>query len=312
MVVSLLLLIVGPFLIPIPPLKNTIPPEKLADPDSRFVNIQDINVHYKIAGKGNNALICLHGFGASAFTWHKVMKPLSQNYTVVAYDRPGFGFTSRPVPGEWRGENPYSAKSQAKQTVALMDALGIDKAVLMGSSAGGAIATLTALEYAERVKAIVLVDAAVFGGGPPDWLISFIKIPQIKRLGPLLIREGKEYFADSLKKAHESAWHDPSKCTPETLEGYKKPFRARNWDRALWEFMEAYEHPHLKERLGDIKVPVLVITGDDDRIVPRDDSVRIADEIPHAELVIIPNCGHLPHEETPEKLLEAVNRFLEE
>jgi pimeloyl-ACP methyl ester carboxylesterase len=307
-VITLFILTVGPFLISIPPLENTVLPEDLAEPDSKFVTIKNINVHYKIVGEGNNTLMLLHGFGASAFTWNKVITPLSKNYTVVAYDRTGFGFTSRPVPGEWSGESPYSSISQVEQTIALMDKLGVDKAILIGSSAGGMIAALTALKYSDRIKALILVDAAIYRGGPPGWLVSLIRIPQIKRLGPLFVRK---YFINSAERARELAWHDPSKHTPEILEGYKKPLRAKNWDQALWEFALAYHPLNLGERLGDIKIPVLVITGDDDRIVPQEYSVRIAREIPHAELVVIPNSGHVPHEETPEEFLEAVNKFLE-
>ena len=306
-VITLLILIIGPFLVPIPPLENTFPTSELADPDGKFVTIQNVDVHYKVAGSGNDTLILMHGFGASTFTWHKVIKPLSEKYTVIAYDRTGFGFTSRPMPGEWRGESPYSTQSQADQTIALMDTLGVDKAVLIGSSAGGMIATLTTLMYPERIKALILVDAAIFRGGPPGWLISLIRVPQIKRLGPLFVRK---YFISSSEGARELAWHEPSKLTAKILKGYKKPLRARNWDRALWEFTLAYRPLHLEERLSYIKVPVLVITGDDDRIVPQEDSVRIAREIPHAELVVIPNSGHVPHEETPEEFLEAVNKFL--
>jgi len=289
-------------------LKDTVTPQQLADSDSKFVTIQNIDVHYKVAGKANDSLILLHGFGASIFTWHKVIEPLSKKYTVIAYDRTGFGFTSRPMPGEWNGESPYSQESQVKQAVNLMDRLGIDKAVLIGSSAGGAIAALTTLKYPERIKALILVDAAIFRGGPPGWLISIIRILKIKRLGALFVRK---YFATALEKASKIAWHDPSKLTLETLEGYKKPLRSRNWDTGLWELALAYHPLNLEDRLADIKIPVLVITGDDDRIVPKEESVRIARSIPNAKLVVIPNSGHLPHEETPEDFLETVNGFLE-
>ena len=308
-VITLFVLVAGPFLIPIPPLENTVPPGNLADPDSKFIAIRNVEVHYKIKGKGDNVLIFLHGFGASIFTWHKVIKPLSQNYTLIAYDRTGFGYSSRPMPGEWGGDSPYSQESQVEQIVALMDALGVDKAVLVGNSAGGVTAVLTTLKYPERVKALILVGAAIFKGGPPGWLNPFMRIPQVKRLGQLLIRK---YYANFFEKARKRAWHDPSKQTEEILAGYRKPMRARDWDRALWEFALAYKSSSLKERLSDIKVPVLVITGEDDRIVPPEASEKIARKIPNAELAVISNTGHLPHEEAPEEFLEVVNNFLKE
>ena len=84
-----------------------------------------------------------------------------------------------------------------------------------------------------------------------------------------------------------------------------------NWDRALWEFNQAPRATGLSTRLNEIKLPALVITGDDDRIVPTKDSVRLAGELPNAQLVVIPNCGHTPQEECPEPWLEAVTRFIQ-
>lgn len=308
LLIVLLCFLVGPFLVPIPPLEDVLPPEELADADSRFVMIDDFTVHYKRAGNGNEALILLHGFGASTFTWHRVFSPLSQNYAVVAYDRTGFGYSARPVPGEWGNKNPYSPLSQVEQLIALMDSLGIEQAVLVGSSAGGITAALTAVYYPERVKALILVAAAIFQGGPPRWLRPVLRIPQVKRLGFLAMRYYYTYFFDEV---HKRAWHNPSKRTPAIQDGYKKPMKAENWDRALWEYVFAYESLNLGQRLREIKIPVLIIAGDDDRIVPLGGSKKIAEQISHADLVIMPDTGHLPHEENPELFLNVVHAFLE-
>ncbi len=312
--VFLAILLVGPFLVPVPPLEGTAPPDQLADPDSRFVEVNGITIHYKIAGEGEPAFMLLHGFGASTFSWREVMGPLSEMGTVVAFDRPGFGLTERPMPGEWEGEgrglaalSPYSPEAQADITVGLMDALGIERAVLVGNSAGGTVALLTALTYPERVEALVLVDAAVYtGGGTPGWLRPLLNTPQMRHLGPLVARSIQNWGVD----LGRSAWHDPNKLTPEIWEGYARPFRVENWDRALWEVTRASHPLNLPQRLGEVTVPVLVITGDDDRIVPTEQSIRLAGEIPGAELVVIPECGHIPQEECPEPFLRAVEEFL--
>ena len=105
LLVLLLVLLVGPFLVPLPPVPGTVPAQQLADPDSHFVQINGLNVHYKIMGQGQPVFILLHGFGASLFSWHAVMEPLSQTGTVIAYDRPAFGLTERPM--QWSGQDPY-------------------------------------------------------------------------------------------------------------------------------------------------------------------------------------------------------------
>ncbi len=277
----ILLVLVGPFLVPIKPLEGLARPEDLADPDSEFVEIDGLKFHYKRAGDGRPAMILLHGFSSSTFTWRSVIEPLAKLGTVVAYDRPSSGLTERPLPGHprmeggptWTGVNPYSPPAQAAQVVEFMDKLGIDKAILIGNSAGGTVAMNAALTYPERVQGLVLVDAAIYtGGGAPGWIKPLLKTPQLGRLGPLAGR----FLASSGERLIGLAWHDPSKVTPEVQEGYRKALQAQDWDKGLWEFTKASAALNLGARVKEVTQPVLVITGDDDRIVPTQDSIRLA------------------------------------
>jgi pimeloyl-ACP methyl ester carboxylesterase len=94
------------------------------------------------------------------------------------------------------------------------------------------------------------------------------------------------------------------------MEGYRKPLRVKNWDRALWELARSSQPADLAPRLKEIRMSSLVITGDDDRIVPKEQSFRLAKEIPGAQLVIIASAGHVPHEEQPEAFMKAVVEFI--
>ena len=298
-------LLVGPFLIPVPPLKDTVPPEELADSDSRFIEINGIMVHYKIAGQGEPVYLLLHGFASSLYTWREVMPALAQNGTVIAYDRPAFGLTERPL--TWTGENPYSTQAQVDLAVGLMDKLGITKAILVGNSAGGTISILTALQHPERVQALILVDPAVYtGNATPAWQRFLYKIPQVNHLGPLIVRNIQKWGLDFAR----SAWHDPSKITSEIWAGYTKPLQSENWDKGLWYFTTSSQPIDLASRLNELDLPVLVLTGDDDRIVPTAQSVRLSKDVPGARLVFIPNCGHIPQEEQPQAFLQAVRQFV--
>ena len=304
--VLLIFVLVGPFLVPVPPLENTVPAEMLADADSRFIKVNGINVHYKTYGQGDPVFVLLHGFGASLFSWHEVTAPLAEMGTVIAYDRPAFGLTERPL--EWDGESPYSQESQVELAIGLMDTLGIEQAILVGNSAGGTISMLTTLKYPERVQSLILVDPAVYaGGGAPAWSRPLLGTPQMRHLGPLVARQIQTRGPELV----ELAWHDPAKITPEILEGYQKPLRVDNWDKALWELTISSRESGLAERLSEFDLPVLVITGDDDRIVPTEQSLRLAEEIPNAQLAVIPQCGHVPHEECPDVFMQAVTNFLD-
>ena len=301
--------LVGPFLLPVPPLRDTVPPEQLADSDSRFAVVggDDVRIHYKLARNGEPAMILLHGFGASTFSWREVMAPLAELGTVVAYDRPSSGLTARPLPGDWTGDSPYGPEAQVEQLIGLMDQVNIREAILIGHSAGGTVAVNAALRYPDRVTALVLVDPAIYtSGGAPAWIRPLLGTPQLRRIGPLITRSIQSRGEQIL----ELAWHDPSKITAEVRGGYWLPLQAENWDRGLWELAAAGRDLNLAAQLKDVRQPVLVITGDDDRIVPTAKSIRLADELPDAELVVIPACGHVPHEECPAPFLAAVTQFI--
>jgi pimeloyl-ACP methyl ester carboxylesterase len=305
----LVLVLVGPFLVPIPKLDNTFPVQDLADPDSLFIELNNLDLHFKRQGSGEPAFILLHGFGASTFSWREVMDPLAEVGTVIAYDRPAFGLTERLL--DWEGVNPYSQESNINLLLGLMDAEGIDQAILVGNSAGGTVATAFTLAHPERVLALIQVSAAIYQTRPDSpvlgWLLG---TPQVDHIGPLIARRLAGEQGDAFIR---SAWFDPSPvdANPEIIAGYRQPLMAENWDRALWEHTQATGAPGLAERLSEIQVPTLVLSGAQDRIVPVENSLRLAEDIPGAQLVVIENCGHLPQEECPAPFLEAINDFIE-
>jgi pimeloyl-ACP methyl ester carboxylesterase len=303
----LVLALIIPLVIPLPAPSNLTSIDQIKDPDSQFIQINGLNVHYKQAGSGGTAILLLHGFGASTFSWRDVIQSLSALGTTLAYDRPAFGLTDRPMPGEWSGRSPYGLDAQVDQLIGLMDAKGIKRAVLVGNSAGGAVSVAAALQYPQRVQALVLVDAAIYsGGGLPQWTKPLLATPQGRWYGPLLARQIQESGMTLLR----TAWHDPTKTSPAVIDGYRKPLQVPNWDRALWELTLAQAPANLAGRLSELKMPTLVITGDDDRVVPTEQSLRLAREIPGATLALLQFCGHVPQEECPEKFLPAVVAFI--
>ena len=307
--VALILLIV-PLLYPVAPLTGTVPERELADPDSRFVEVNGVTVHYKEMGQGEPVVILLHGFGASEYSWREVMEPLSRSGRVIAYDRPAFGLTERPMEGNWTGTNPYSVQGNVELLDRLMDELGVDKAILVGNAAGGDVAAAYAIEHPERVQGLVLVDPAIGKGsrGPvPQWAISLMASPQIRNLAPLLVRT---IAGDMGNDTIRMAWHDPSRIDPEVYEGYRRPLKADNWDKALYEFTIAGNPVNYSNLLANLTMPVLVVSGDDDRIVPTDQSMQLSREIPGAELVVLKDCGHVPQEECPDQFMTSMQAFL--
>ena len=233
LLVLTVLVLVGPLLVPVTSTADLATPADLAGPNSRFMDVpymgDTLTVHYEEAGSGARSLLLLHGFAASTFSWREVLAPLAEFGRTVAYDRPAFGLTERPLPeswqGDWDSQNPYPAAAQTELTVGLMDELGMDKAVLVGNSAGGTVAMLTALAHPERVEALVLVDPAVYAGGNPvPGLRGIFNTPQLRHIGPLIAQQIQGWGLDFAR----SAWHDPAKITDDVLAGYQKPLQVAN------------------------------------------------------------------------------------
>jgi pimeloyl-ACP methyl ester carboxylesterase len=260
---------------------------------------------------GVDGFVLLHGFGSQTMTWRHLQGALGDEATpALAFDRPAFGLTARPLAGDWgRGANPYAPETQVALTLALMDAYGLGRAVLIGHSAGGAIALEAALAHPERIAGLVLVSPAVVrGGGAPAWSRPLLHTPQMARVGPLTMRQlagqpGEDFL--------RSAYADPTRLDPTDVDAYRRATRVHDWDRALWELVKASREPRFAGRLEGLDRPVLVVSGAEDRVVPLAQSEEVARSLAHATLVALPGCGHVAHEECPDETIEAVLAWLE-
>ena len=298
-----------PFLIPVDT-SGTLTKEPAAQSlwgeQSKFVELAGHEVHYVEAGDpgSERLIVLLHGFGASAFSYKNNLEILGEVGHVIAYDRAAFGFTERPT--DWE-TNPYGTPGQLQVLDELVELFGQDKAVyIVGHSAGGSIAASYAVENQERLAGLVLFAPAVLsGGGGPSGINWIYDIPQLDHLGPLLVSTIATSGLDILY----ASYFDESAVTQETLNGYTAPLEVIGWERAFWEFNKAPRDRTVGERLTEITIPTLVITGDTDEVVATEDSRQVA-EIMRAELVIIPQTGHLPNEEKPTEFANALSKFI--
>jgi pimeloyl-ACP methyl ester carboxylesterase len=301
-------LALGPFAVPVPPLADLVTEQVFIEDDSKFIDINHVNLHYKEMGQGGQTFILLHPFGGSTFSWRAVMDDFSQMGRVIAYDRPAFGLTERPMPEDWV-ENPYGMKANIELLRGLMDEFGVEKAVLVGNSAGGGLAVAFALEYPQRVESLILVDPGVGGGrGPqfPPWALPVMWTPQMRHIGPLLMRD----YQERLPRTIDRGWYDKSKLTDEIQQEYLKLLRIQNWDRAFYELTFAPAYPELRPLLPNLTVSTYMIAGQEDRLIRSWYFEAVASEIPGAQLTLIPQCGHVPQEECPQQFMDAVIHYL--
>jgi pimeloyl-ACP methyl ester carboxylesterase len=306
-------LIVGPFLVPVQTSGTLTAEEAIATVpglEANFLEVLDHKVHYEIAGdpNSNRLVLLLHGFGASSFSWEKVIEPLAMETgaLVIAYDRAGFGFTERPQ--SWAGDNPYGSEGQKVVISKFIEKFGQGKqVVLVGHSAGGLLAADYAISFPDKLSQLVLFAPAIrTGGGLPESLAFLLDIPQINHLGPLLV---STISASGLEIIYRS-YHNQDLITESTLNGYTAPLKIAGWERGFWQFVKAPRKTNLE--LGKLSTPTLIITGDDDQIVETANSIELSQQLSNiSELVVVPNSGHLTNEENPREFVAALKDFIE-
>ncbi|MFC4252759.1 alpha/beta fold hydrolase [Sinimarinibacterium flocculans] len=274
-----------------------------APPPSEFVRIGGMRVHLRDEGprKGTTPIVLLHGTSASLHTWDGWAAGLSEQRRVIRLDLPGFGLTG-PTP-----DGVYRIERYVETVVALLDRLGVRRAIIAGNSFGGQVAWQTALAHPRRVAALVLVDAAGYPLKPEDVPIGF-RIARTPWLAPLMRVTLPRGMIDASVR---NVYGDPGKVTPELVDRYYElTLRAGNREALRQRFAQAQAGPG-SERIRELTVPTLILWGGQDRLIPPADGERFHQDIAGSELVMFDELGHVPHEEDPARTLAAVQAFLQ-
>jgi pimeloyl-ACP methyl ester carboxylesterase len=308
--VVLALILVVPFLIPVQT-SGTATYKEVAGEGATFASAQGIDIYYEktdfVCQEGKDCsnppvIFLMHGFGANTFSFREVTEPLSQLGDVIAYDRPGFGLSERPT--SWEGENPYGSIGQDLILDQLITefASGRD-VILVGHSAGGTLAAQYVVDNKDAIQGLILISPAILStGGSPSWLNWVFSIPQLDHLGPLLVSSIASSGMDLLNES----WYNKDLITEEVKAGYREPLSVIGWEEGFWEFNRAPRAFDVKDRLDEITVPTLLITGDTDTVVATADTEALANMINDSVLFVIPQSGHLAQEETPADTMKAI------
>lgn len=275
---------------------------KYTYPDSRFVDIQNMQVHYRITGQGP-ALVLLHGTGASLHTWEGWTEELKKDFTVVSLDLPAFGLTG-PFP-----DRDYQIRHYTEFLDAFTNALKLDSFALGGNSLGGLIAWRFALDYPQKVKELVLLDAAGIPrqeSGESPLAFRLAKQPAIAAIMQKVTP--KALF----KKSLNEVYGDPDKVTPSLLQRYFELFRRPGNRQAYVDRINQEDVITDPDRLKEIDQPTLILWGETDAWIPVANAHAFAARLPNDTLLIYPEVGHLPMEEIPVQTAKDVRAFLKE
>ena len=165
------------------------------------------------------------------------------------------------------------------------------------------------MRYPQHVDGVVLADAMVYSGYATSEVPAFMK-PLMKNMTPFFSRLMKFLITRLYDRNIRGFWHNKERLSDAVLAEFRSDLMHGNWSRAFWELFLETHHLQLERQLKTMSLPSLVITGEHDLTVKTEESFRLARELPCAELVVVPDCGHLPQEEQPELFVTALKNFL--
>lgn len=278
---------------------------------SQFAKVDGVRLNFERSGPpmaGKPTLVLIHGFGASLQSWHDVYPILSRDIPVVRVDLKGFGFSDKPNDGR------YDPTVHAKLLAKFLNNLPDQELVLIGHSYGGGIILLTQLFLREesaqaRVRAMVLIDAAVYPQGYP-FFVAHIRNPTTRFL--------TEIFTSPTWRSRyvlERVFANKVAISPERVYRYAYFLTLPGSERALKDVAEQIDSTHsvnLVRRLPEIDVPVLILWGAKDPVISVENGRHLLRDLPRARLEILQGAGHVPHEEFPQDTATLILNFVDQ
>jgi len=251
-----------------------------AVPEGKYADVGNgITMHYHEAGSGDRGVILfVHGSGPGASGWSnfKGNYPFlaEHGYRTIVPDTMGYGYSTKPE------EGTFSLDDVAGQYKGLLDALGVDRATVVGNSQGGAIAITMALNYPELVEKLVLMAP-----GGLETRETYMEMEGIKAMIRVLYKEG--ISKETMRKVFTLQLHDESKITDEVIEERYQVAMTQHKDN-----IARIRVANQEERLSEIRCPVLCFWGANDKFCPSTGASKIATRIPNSRTMLIANCGH--------------------
>lgn len=253
-------------------------------------------LYYEEHGSGEPLLLIM-GFTVSAIGWRWNIPAFAQDFRTIVFDNRGVGQSSKP-------DTPYSMAMFADDTAGVLDGLGIDQAHVFGISMGGMIAQEFALRYPQRVKTLIL--GCTHCGGSQAVLS---KDPDVLSLLADVESVDVQQAAVVMTKVAVTPWF-MQKHMDVLLQLNQLSLQHPTPKHGMVRQMQAIQGHDTYERLPQVSVPTLVITGKEDGLVPLENSVTLAQRIPNADLAILANASHLFNIELPETTAETVKGFI--
>lgn len=260
---------------------------------SRHVEVSGVHWHVQVAGAGPGLLL-LHGTGASTHSFRDLLPILTERFTVVAPDLPGHAFTRAP------SAMVRSMPEMARALGQLLAFLGIRPELIVGHSAGAAIAIRMALDDLVKPRKLVSINGALL---PFDGLSAFT-FPVMAKLGNALRFLPSFIAARAGSLVDEVLRQSGSNIDERGVELYRRLVSEPSHVAGVLAMTAGWELDVLAAQLPSLRTPLLLVAGANDRVVPPERTERAHRLVPGSEWVVLGGLGHLAHEEDPEAIAE--------
>lgn len=271
-------------------------------PIGNFVEVDGVRLHYVDRGKGP-AVVLLHGNGVMLqdFELSGVLEIAAERHRVIAFDRPGFGYSDRPRSKAW------TVAAQANLIAKALKQIGVGPAIVVGHSWGTLVALAMGLDHQEATAGLVLLSGYYYGTARPDVLPS--SIPAIPLLGDLIANTTAPLTGLLIGPAAVKASFAPAEIS-EKFASFPKAMALRPSQVRATAADTAMMIPGaiaLSKRYGELDLPVIIMAGQGDLIAHvSKHGERLVGEVKGAELRIVPDQGHLFHYAVPEQVVSAI------
>jgi pimeloyl-ACP methyl ester carboxylesterase len=269
-------------------------------PAGNFTLVDGVQLHYVGAGEGS-AVVLLHGNPGSTQDFDRILLPLTRDRRVIAFDRPGHGYSQRP------SGDDAKPSGQARLLHGALQQLGVRRPVFIGHSWGGALALIYVLEYPNDVAGIVLVGTRAFAQpGHDDPLYRLMRTPVLRDVfeRTLLLPVGRRIVEQRMAQAYA-----PDRVPPVELAAAQALWlRPGQVEATVWDTQNLQrELPLYSGRYGEVRVPVAIIVGDHDELATQ--SFSLHQSIPHSVLTILRGRGHMVLKTRPNTVVDAVRNL---
>ncbi|MCH6268730.1 alpha/beta fold hydrolase [Neobacillus citreus] len=262
-----------------------------------ITNANGIDLYYEVHGEGEPLLLIM-GLSLDSRSWYRTLPALAEHYKVIIFDNRGVGLSDKP-------NTPYSIELMAEDARAVLDTAGVNVAHVYGISMGGMIAQRLAIKYPERIKSLIL-GCTTSGGTNHVQPRADVSMLMLSRASSTATPEEMAWATAPILYSQSFIENQRNLVAEDIKVRIERPILPYAY---MLQLQACLAHDTYSE-LQQLKVPTLVIHGDEDRLVPYENGVTLAENIENAEFLTVKGAGHIYVTEATELVNQKALEFL--